>query len=289
MSAATRNSAAQNAMDAARTSSEVRLSVEQVSYAYSPNPAQAPLFTLEASSFQARPAEIVAVLGPNASGKSTLLKLIAGVIDPMSGRVLLNGVATNSLSPRDRAQRIAMVQQESPLPFPFRAWEFVLQGRHAYGRSMRFENDLDIAIARNALSQVGADHLTDRFMDQISGGEKQRVILARALTQQPQLLLLDEPTLHLDIGAQVSLLETLRRLAAANRYTVVVVTHELNLAAEYSDQVVLLQKGRSLRVGPPAAVYQRELLEQVFQTSLSVELGSSGRPRVSVLSGSQSS
>src|SRR5438067_7926290 len=111
-----------------RSSSEIRLSVEQVSYAYSANPSQAPLFTLEASSFQARPAEIVAVLGPNASGKSTLLKLIAGAIDPMSGRVLLNGVATNSLSPRDRAQRIAMVQQESPLPFPFRAWEFVLQG-----------------------------------------------------------------------------------------------------------------------------------------------------------------
>jgi iron complex transport system ATP-binding protein len=288
MMATTRNSAAQNALEAARASTEVRLSVEQVSYAYSPNPAQAPLFTLEASSFQARPAEIVAVLGPNASGKSTLLKLIAGALEPMSGRVLLHGVVTHSLSPRDRAQRIAMVQQESPLPFPFRAWEFVLQGRHAYGRSLRFENDQDIAIARNALAQVGGEHLTDRFMDQISGGEKQRVILARALAQQPQLLLLDEPTLHLDIGAQVSLLETLRRLAAANRYTVVVVTHELNLAAEYSDQVVLLQRGRSLRVGPPSAVYQRELLEQVFQTSLSVELGSSGRPRVSILPGAQS-
>ncbi len=147
---------------------------------------------------------------------------------------------------------------------------------------------MPFAIARNALAQVGAEHLTDRFMDQISGGEKQRIILARALTQQPQLLLLDEPTLHLDIGAQVSLLETLRRLATANRYTVVVVTHELNLAAEYSDQVVLLQKGRSLRVGPPAAVYQRELLEQVFQTSLSVELSPSGRPRVSVSPGTQS-
>src|SRR4029077_7206334 len=172
--AASRNSAAQNALDAARASSEVRLSVEQVSYAYSPNPAQAPLFTLEASSFQARPAEIVAVLGPNASGKSTLLKLIAGALEPMSVRVLLNGVVTHSLSPRDRAQRIAMVQQESPLPFPFRAWEFVLQGRHAYGRSLRFESDQDIAIARNALAQVGGEHLTDRFMDQISGGEKQR-------------------------------------------------------------------------------------------------------------------
>jgi iron complex transport system ATP-binding protein len=285
MSPAAQGSTAQNAMDAARLSSEVRLSVEQVSYAYSPNPSVAPLFTLEANSFQARPGEIVAVLGPNASGKSTLLKLIAGALAPLSGRVLLNGVVTHSLAPRDRAQRIAMVQQESPLIFPSRAWEFVLQGRHAYRRSLSFESDQDVAIARNALAQTGAEHLTDRWMDQISGGEKQRVILARALAQQPLLLLLDEPTLHLDIGAQVDLLETLRRLASANRYTVVVVTHELNLAAQYADQVVLLQRGKSLRVGTPAAVYQRELLEQVFQTQLSVEQGSTGRPRVSVLSG----
>jgi iron complex transport system ATP-binding protein len=274
-----------NSADSSRFGSEIRLSVEQVSYAYSANPSQAPLFTLEANSFQARPGEIVAILGPNACGKSTLLKLIAGTLEPLSGRVLLNGFATHSLTPRIRAQRIAMVQQESLLLFPSRAWEFVLQGRHAYGRALRFESDDDVAIARNALAQVGAEHLSDRWMDQISGGEKQRVILARALAQQPLLLLLDEPTLHLDIGSQVDLLDALRRLAAGNRYTVVVVTHELNLAAEYADQVVLLQRGRSLRVGPPASVYQRELLEQVFQTPLSVELTSSGRPRVSVLPG----
>jgi iron complex transport system ATP-binding protein len=264
----------------------VRLSVEQVSYAYSPNPSQAPLFTLEATSFQARPGEIVAILGPNASGKSTLLKLIAGALKPLSGRVLLEGFETHALAPRTRAQKLAMVQQESPLLFPSRAWELVLQGRHAYGRSLRFESEDDLAIARNALAQVGADHLSDRWMDKISGGEKQRVILARALAQQPLLLLLDEPTLHLDIGAQVDLLDTIRRLAAANRYTVVVVTHELNLAAEYADQVALMHRGRCLRVGPPASVYQRELLEQVFQTSLTVELSSSGRPRVNALSGS---
>jgi iron complex transport system ATP-binding protein len=194
---------AQGAFDASRPSGEIRLSVEQVSYAYSPNPSQAPLFTLEASSFQARAGEIVAILGPNASGKSTLLKLIAGALEPLSGRVLLDGFVTHTLSPRMRGQRIAMVQQESPLLFPSRAWEFVLQGRHPYGRSLRFENDADVLIARNALAQVGAEHLLDRSMDQISGGEKQRVILARALAQQPLLLLLDEPTLHLDIGAQV--------------------------------------------------------------------------------------
>jgi ABC-type cobalamin/Fe3+-siderophores transport system ATPase subunit len=265
--------------------SDVRLSVEQVSYAYSPNPSQAPLFTLEATSIYARPGEIVAILGPNASGKSTLLKLIAGALKPLSGRVLLDGFETHALTPKMRALRLAMVQQESPLLFPSRAWEFVLQGRHAHGRSLRFETEDDVLIARNALAQVGAEHLSDRWMNQISGGEKQRVILARALAQQPLLLLLDEPTLHLDIGSQVDLLDTLRKLAAGNRYTVVVVTHELNLAAEYADQVALMQRGRCLRVGSPSAVYQRELLEQVFQTSLTVELSPSGRPRVNVLAG----
>jgi len=278
---------ARNLSESVRASADVRLSVEQVSYAHSANPAQAPLFTLEATSFQAKPGEIVAILGPNASGKSTLLKLISGALSPLSGRVLLNGFVIHSLTPRTRAQRIAVVQQESTLLFPARAWEFVLQGRHAHGRSLRFESDDDILIAKNALAQVGAADLSDRWMDQISGGEKQRVILARALAQQPLLLLLDEPTLHLDIAAQIGLLDSLRRLAAANRYTVVVVTHELNLAAEYADQVVLMQRGRCLRVGPPASIYQRELLEQVFQTPLTVEFGSNGRPRVNVLPGTQ--
>jgi iron complex transport system ATP-binding protein len=276
---------ARNPFEAARSASDARLSVEQVSYAYSVNPAQAPLFTLEATSFQAKPGEIIAILGPNASGKSTLLKLIAGVLAPLSGRILLDGFLTHSLTPRTRAQRIAVVQQESRLLFPARVWEFVLQGRHSHGRSLRFESKEDVLIAKNALAQVGAADLNDRWMGQISGGEKQRVILARALAQQPLLLLLDEPTLHLDIAAQVGLLDALRRLAAENRYTVVVVTHELNLAAEYAGQVVLMQRGRCLRVGPPASIYQRELLEQVFQIPLTVELGASGRPRVTVLSG----
>jgi iron complex transport system ATP-binding protein len=277
------SSAAKNLATARHT--DTALSVEQVSYAYSSNPAQAPLFTLEATSLQARAGEIVAILGPNACGKSTLLKLIAGSLAPLSGRVLLDGAPTHTMTPRVRAKRIAMVQQESPLLFPSRAWEFVLQGRHPYSRTLRFESEEDITIARNALAQVGAEHLTDRWMDKISGGEKQRVILARALTQQPVLLLLDEPTLHLDIAAQVDLLDALRRLASVNRYIVVVVTHELNLAAEYADQIALLQRGRCLRVGPPSSVYQRELLEQVFQTPLTVETGPSGRPRVNVWAG----
>jgi len=285
MTSATKSTLSRAASDSARATSEPRLSVEQVSYAYAPNPQQAPVFTLEATSFQARSGEVVAVLGPNASGKSTLLQIISGALQPLSGRVLLNGLVTHQLEHRTRGQRIAMVQQESQLLFPCKAWEFVLQGRHPYSKSLRFESDEDVAIAQNALAQVGAEHLSDRWMDQISGGEKQRVILARALAQQPLLLLLDEPTLHLDIGAQVDLLESLRRLAAENRYTVVVVTHELNLAGEYADQVILLQRGKCLRVGPPSSVYQRDLLEQVFQTQLTVETGASGRPRVNLLPG----
>jgi len=275
------------ARDGSRMNADVRLSVEQVSYAYSPNPSQAPIFTLEATSFQVKPGEIVAVLGPNASGKSTVLRLVAGALEPLSGRILLNGAETHLMEPRARAQKIAMVQQESQLLFPAKVWEFVLQGRHPHGKSLRFENSDDVTIATNALRQVGADHLADRWMDEISGGEKQRVILARALAQQPVLLLLDEPTLHLDIGAQVDFLHTLKKLTSVNRYAVVIVTHELNLAGEYADQVVLMQKGKCLRVGTPASVYQRDLLEQVFQTRLTVEQRVNGRPKVSVLESSE--
>ena len=260
----------------------VRLNVEQASYAYSSGEQAIPTFTLGATSFQGREREIVAILGPNASGKSTLLRLITGTIAPLSGRVELDGEETSRLDIRTRAQRIAMVHQESPIVYPALAGDFVLQGRYPYGKSLRFATRDDIEIARNALAQVGAEHLSKRPIGELSGGEKQRVILARALAQQPRLILLDEPTLHLDVGAQVELLERLRQLAQENRYTVVVVTHELALAAEFADQVVLLQHGRCLRVGTPAAVYQRELLEQVFDAPLDVELGPAGRPRVNL-------
>ena len=220
-----------------------------MSYAYSATDRSAPKFTLGPASFEAQQRELVAILGPNASGKSTLLKLLGGVIKPLSGRVEIDGAEVGGLDLRTRAQKIALVQQESELLFPLRVWEYVLQGRYPYGRRLRFESDEDCLMAGNALAQVGADALRDRWMEQLSGGEKQRVILARALAQQPSLLLLDEPTQHLDIGGKVELLRRLRNLADENRYTVVVVTHELNLAAEFSDRIVLLQKGKCLRIG----------------------------------------
>ena len=268
--------------EAAKGHRSVRLNVEQASYAYSANPQSVPTFTLGATTFQASEREVVAVLGPNASGKSTLLRLISGTIAPLSGRVQLDGEETSRLDARTRAQGIAMVHQESPIVYPALAGDFVLQGRYPYGRGFRFATQEDMEIARKALAQVGGEHLAKRSLGELSGGEKQRVILARALTQQPRLILLDEPTLHLDIGAQVDLLDRLRQLAQENRYAVVVVTHELGLAAEFADQIVLLHQGRCLRVGPPAAVYQKELLEQVFETPLDVETGSEARPRVNL-------
>jgi iron complex transport system ATP-binding protein len=267
-----------------RADAPPRLKAEQVSYAYSATDRSAPKFTLGPTSFEAQQKEIIAILGPNASGKSTLLRLLAGLIKPLSGRVEVDGVEASELDLRTRAQRIALVQQESELLFPLRVWEYVLQGRYPYGKRLRFESDEDCLLAANALAQVGADELRDRWMDQLSGGEKQRVILARALSQQPSLLLLDEPTQHLDIGGKVELLRRLRRLADENRYTVIVVTHELNLAAEFSDRIVLLHKGKCLRVGSPAEVYEREVLEEVFEATLEVEMRPSGRPRVIVRS-----
>jgi iron complex transport system ATP-binding protein len=259
-----------------------RVKVEQASYAYAATDRSAPNFTLGPTSFEARERELVAILGPNASGKSTLLGLLAGLTKPLSGRIEIDGTEVSQLDLRTRAQRIALVQQESELLFPLRVWEYVLQGRYPYGRRLRFESNEDCLLAGNALAQVGADALRDRWMDQLSGGEKQRVILARALAQRPLLLLLDEPTQHLDIGGKVELLRRLRRLADENRYTVLVVTHELNLAAEFSDRVVLLNKGKCLRVGSPAEVYDRDLLADVFDAPLEVEMRANGRPRVIV-------
>jgi iron complex transport system ATP-binding protein len=270
------------------TAPAVRLKVEQASYAYAATDRSAPKFTLGPVSFEAKEREVVAILGPNASGKSTLLRLLAGVAKPLSGRVEVNGGEVSSLDARTRAQRIALVQQESELLFALRVWEYVLQGRYPYGKRLRFESEEDCLLAGNALAQVGADALRDRWMDELSGGEKQRVILARALAQQPSLLLLDEPTQHLDIGGKLELLRRLRRLADDNRYTVLVVTHELNLAAEFSDRIVLLHKGKCLRAGTPAEVYERDLLAEVFEAPLEVETRANGRPRV-VLIGTRES
>jgi iron complex transport system ATP-binding protein len=257
-----------------------RMLVEGASFAYHAGGRREPQFTLEPVSFRARRGELVTIVGPNASGKTTLLLLLSGVHRPLAGRVELDGVEVSKLDPRTRAQRIAVVQQESPLVFPVSTTEFVLQGRHPYSRRLHFPSEDDLGLALRALERVGAAHLAGRWMKELSGGEKQRVVLARALAQQPILLLLDEPTLHLDIGGQVELLKQLATLAATGNTTIVVVTHELGLAAEFADQVVLLQHGQALGVGRPAEVFKEAVLREVFGAPLRVELGPGNRPRI---------
>jgi iron complex transport system ATP-binding protein len=276
------NSTASGVAASAPAAETTRLKVEQASYAYSATDRSAPEFTLGPISFEAGRHDLLAILGPNASGKSTLLRLLAGITKPLSGRVEVDGAEVSSLDLKIRAQKIALVQQESQLLFPIRVWEYVMQGRYPYGRRLRFESEEDSVLATNALAQVGASTLRDYWMEELSGGQKQRVILARAMAQQPALLLLDEPTQHLDIGGKVELLRRLRKLADENRHTVVVVTHELDLAAEFADRVVLLHKGKCLRVGTPAEVYDPAALEEVFNVPLEVEIRPNGRPRVSL-------
>ncbi|MFQ5694543.1 MAG: ABC transporter ATP-binding protein [Terriglobia bacterium] len=251
-----------------------RLEVRQLSFHY-------PHFRLEPINFLLRPGEVMAIVGPNASGKSTLLKLMAGLLPPEAGAVLLDARPVATLAQGERARRIALVQQESALHFPIRVLPFVLQGRYAYLNLLSFENSEDERIARAALTTTRAAHLADRLVQELSGGEKQRVVLARALAGKPTLLLLDEPTLHLDIGFQVELLRLVRALARQERYAVALISHELNLAAEFADTVLLLHEGRLVRSGAPAEVFERALLEQVFRTELEVlPHPASGRPRI---------
>ena len=252
----------------------VCLEVRQLAFAY-------PHFRLQPLNFSLRRGELLAIIGPNASGKSTLLKLLAGLLPPAAGAVLLDGRRVTALSLRERARRLAVVQQESPLLFPIRVLPFVLQGRHAYLQPLGFESEPDLQVARAALLKTRTGHLIERLVQELSGGEKQRVLLARALAQQPELLLLDEPTLHLDIGFQVELLRLVQTLARRDRYGVVLVSHELNLAAESADTLLLLHQGRALRYGTPAEVLERAVLEQVFETELDVFFQpETGRPRV---------
>ena len=254
----------------------VLLEVRQAAHSY-------PHFQLQPLNFSLHRGEVLAIIGPNASGKSTLLKLLAGLLRPQAGAVLLGGRPVAAFNFRERARRLAVVQQESFLHFPIRVMPFVLQGRYAHMGPLQFETGAHQEVARAALLQTRTGHLAERLLQEVSGGERQRVVLARALAQQPELLLLDEPTLHLDIGSQVELLRLVQKLARRDRYGVALVSHELNLAAEFADTVLLLDQGRVLRYGTPAEVFERELLEEVFQTELEVFLHpETGRPRVTL-------
>jgi iron complex transport system ATP-binding protein len=213
---------------------------------------------------EVRPGEFVALAGPNGSGKTTLLRVVLGFVSPTAGRVELFGDPVESLTVLQRARRVAWLPQEESPRDDVRLLDYVLYGRYAFHGSLERDSCEDYALARSILAQVGlADRAEDGILS-ISGGERQRAVLARALAQTTPLLLLDEPTSHLDIGHQLDLLARVRDLAHRQSVTVVAAMHDLNLAARFADRIVVLSRGRRVADGPPAEVLSEELLARVW-------------------------
>jgi iron complex transport system ATP-binding protein len=210
------------------------------------------------------PGEFVALAGPNGSGKTTLLRVLLGFLPPDQGSVSILGTPVEALSVRERARRLAWVPQEESVRDDVPIFEYVLYGRYSHLEPLEGESDEDRALAMRVLREVG---LTDRASDgilSISGGERQRATLARALAQDSPILLLDEPTSHLDIGHQLDLLERVRHLSHGRGVTVIAALHDLNLAARFADRIFVLSRGRAYTDGPPSAVLSEELLARVW-------------------------
>jgi len=215
---------------------------------------------------------IVGLLGPNGSGKTTLLRLLSGTVRPVSGQITIDGVAIGTLSRREMARRIAVVPQETHSAFDFNVLEIVLMGRYPHLGAFELEGADDVAIARAALEATGTRPLESRRFATLSGGEKQRVVIASALAQSSEILLLDEPTASLDLGFQFDIAKLLSRLNRERAVTMVVSTHDLNLAATLCTELVLLKSGRVLAHGPTGRVLNAANVRALYGVDADVVL-----------------
>jgi iron complex transport system ATP-binding protein len=218
---------------------------------------------LDGASLEIRPGQVTGLVGPNGAGKSTLVRVLSGVVRPGAGEVLVDGTSLARLRRRRVARLVAVAQQSAELPDGFRVREVVAMGRSPHLGLLSSEGPKDRAVVEWAMRQTGVEGLHDRNVWQLSGGEKQRVVLARALAQEPRYLLLDEPTTHLDLRYQVEILRHVRRQAAAG-LGILVVLHDLNLAARSCDSVVVLAAGRVEAEGAPGIVLDGELVRRVY-------------------------
>jgi iron complex transport system ATP-binding protein len=214
--------------------------------------------------------DLVGILGPNGSGKTTLLKLLGGVLMPASGSVTLDGRPLADWSRREIARRVAFVPQETTTPFDFTVLDIVLMGRFPHLGTFALEGPEDLAIARRALEATGTAAFEGRAFSTLSGGEKQRVVVASALAQSPALLLLDEPTASLDIGHQIEVQTLLRRLNADSGVTMVLSTHDLNLAAALCRRLVLLKDGRVVATGRTEEVLTPDAVRVLYEVDAEV-------------------
>jgi len=225
--------------------------------------------------------EILGLIGPNSSGKTTLLKLMDGLLRPHQGMVSLEEKDLSKISRSQVARSIAVVPQTMEVPFSFMVGEIVLMGRGPYLGRFGWEQQKDLRIAREAMALTGVANLEERPFWELSEGEKQRVLIARALAQEAKVILLDEPTSHLDINHQIEINELIRQLNVEKNLTVLNISHDLNLAAEYCHRIVLLHRGSIYAIGTPSEVMTEENIRRVYETTVAVEKNPlTGAPRV---------
>jgi iron complex transport system ATP-binding protein len=215
--------------------------------------------------------EFLTIVGPNGSGKSTLLRLLDRILSPQRGEIRLHERPLASFSRQEIAQRVAFVPQDTGMLFPFTVQQIALMGRSPHSKGAVFENAADRRIASEMMDLMDIGHLAHQPITALSGGERQRAFIARALAQAPEILLLDEPNAHLDIAHQLDVFSILRRLNRERRLTVVSVSHDLNLAAAFSDRIAMLRCGSVAALGTPEEVLTEEHIKDVFQTEVVVD------------------
>ena len=241
------------------------LEASQIDFSYNGH------LTLDKVDVQLKPGECVALLGPNGSGKTTLLKTLCGIYSPRAGYVEWNSTNLVAMNRREVARHIAMVPQELSVPFAFTVREMVTLGRTPYVRPLFGETERDYNAVDWALKMTDTQAFADRVFGELSGGEQQRVVIAMALAQEPQVLLLDEPTVHLDISHQIQVLELVRKLNRECGLTVLATMHDMNLSSLYFDRLILLRGGKIITQGKPRDVLSQEQVRSVFDTEVIVQ------------------
>jgi len=236
----------------------VELKLQNVTLGYRQN------VVVKGMTLEMNPGEMLGLVGPNGCGKSTIIRALSRVISPYSGSILLNGQDISRIPRRDLARLIGVVPQMPLLPSTFTTFEIVLMGRNPHLGLLQYEGPKDIDIAWQAMGKTSMQHLAQRRISELSGGEIQSVVIARVLAQQTQAILLDEPTANLDIGRQVEILDLIKGLCRRDKLTVVVALHDLNLAAQYCDRLVLIDNGRVHSEGKPGEVINAENIRQVY-------------------------
>jgi iron complex transport system ATP-binding protein len=221
--------------------------------------------------FSVREGEFAGILGPNGSGKTTLLRTISRTLKPTVGTVFLDDINIYDMKSREVARNVAVVPQEAVVTFDFTALDIVLMGRNPYIDRFGMESEEDLAIAKSIMKLTNTWDLADRPVNELSGGEKQLVIIARALTQEPSVLLLDEPTTHLDIGHQISIMDILRGVCKEKKLVVLAVFHDFNLATRYCDSAMLMNSGKMFSIGPIEEVLTGENIKKVFHVDMIVK------------------